>query len=76
MIWFGDAQHRRMQMIDTESIPWEEPDPEQPSAHLEERVRPLRQALGSLPHLTRLRAQAVYPLGSALSELPPLQVGP
>ena len=49
-------------------------DPEQPSEGDEEVVRPLRQVLGSMPHLTRLHLYGWYPLGSAVSELPPMQV--
>ena len=63
-----------MQVVDSDFVPECEPDPEKPSERDEELVRPLRLALGSMPELSRLRLKGIYPLGSALAQLPPLQV--
>ena len=64
-----------LQAVDTESVPWDEPDPEQPTERYRQMAETLRLAICSLSQLTRLRLRGVYPLYSALSELPPLQVG-
>jgi len=60
-------------VVDSEFVLKSEPDPERPSERDEELVRPLRLALGSLPDLSRLRLKGIYPLGSAVAQLPPLQ---
>ncbi len=46
-----------------------------PSERVDQPLEPLRLALGSLAHLTRLLLRGSTPSAYALSELPPLRVG-
>jgi len=68
------AQRDVMQLLDLDMDHPVTRGVEKPSEQDEEKLAPLRSALGSLPHLARLRLSGMLPFGCALVELPPLQV--
>ena len=63
-----------LQVVDKDLDRTPDPLPEEPTELEEQQMEPLRLALGSLPHLSRLRLAGETPLGCALTNVPPLQV--